>query len=164
MSIKDLRLRNENDLVQPKSTLLQPRTKREAGGTRGIEKSSTEGRKGRKGKKFLKKQQQPRRMNENGKMKKRIRGRKKSKNVKNKKTNTEKKSSRGRKQKQRIRKQKSRNGGKKIAKQDESFNFSSCVDVMKIFASRIKKAANIERQAKRIEAFKKIIDKKKTKV
>ena len=62
--------------------LLQPRIKREAGGTRGIEKSSTEGGKGRKGKKFLKKQQQPRRKNEDGKMKKRIRGRKKSKNVK----------------------------------------------------------------------------------
>ena len=35
---------------------------------------------------------------------------------------------------------------------------------MKKFASRIKKAANIERQVKRIEAFKKINEKKVLKV
>ena len=158
---------NENDLVHPKSTLLQPRTKREAGGTREIEKSSNEGRKERKGKKFLKKQQQPRRKKENGKRKERIRGRKKTKNKKNKKTKTEKKKTRGRKKKKnRMKKQnkKNRNGKMTNEKQDESVNFSSCVDVMKSFASRIKKAGNIDRRAKRIEAFKKINDQKKMKV
>ena len=46
----------------------------------------------------------------------------------------------------------------------ENTNFSSCVDVMKKFASRIKRAANIERQVKRIESFKKINEKKVLKV
>ena len=46
----------------------------------------------------------------------------------------------------------------------ENTNFSSCVDVMKKFASRIRKAANLERQAKRIESFKKINEKKVLKV
>ena len=34
----------------------------------------------------------------------------------------------------------------------ENTDFSSCVDLMKKFASRIKRAANIERQVKRIES------------
>ena len=46
----------------------------------------------------------------------------------------------------------------------ENTNFSSCVDVMKKFASRIKRAANIERQVRRIESFKKINEKKVLKV
>ena len=41
-------------------------------------------------------------------------------------------------------------------------NFSSCVGNMKNFASRINRAGNIKRQAKRIESFKTIIDQKET--
>ena len=46
----------------------------------------------------------------------------------------------------------------------ENTNFSSCVDVMKKFTSRIKRAANIERQVKRIESSQKINEKKDLKV
>ena len=48
--------------------------------------------------------------------------------------------------------------------EEENIDFSSCVDVMKKFASRIKKAANIERQVKRVESFQKINEKKVLKV
>ena len=51
----------------------------------------------------------------------------------------------------------------KALRQDE-INFSNCVDAMKSFASRIKRAGNLNRQAKRIESFKNTSDNKLLKV
>ena len=45
-----------------------------------------------------------------------------------------------------------------------SINYTECTMKMKEFASRIKKAGNLERQSKRITDFKKINDNKKAKV
>ena len=45
-----------------------------------------------------------------------------------------------------------------------SINYTECAMKMKEFASRIKKAGNLERQSKRITDFKKINDNKKGKV
>ena len=42
--------------------------------------------------------------------------------------------------------------------------YFNCVNAIKTFFSRIKKASNLERQAKRIKDFLKIIDKKLAKV
>ena len=64
-------------------------------------------------------------------------------------------------QKKKKKNEKSNQGTKKAERQP---NCSNCVEVNLKFVSRIKKAANLERQAKRIEAFKKIVEKKTSKV
>ena len=66
-------------------------------------------------------------------------------------------------QKNKKKGKKQKNKKVKHARQ-ETINFSSCVDIMKNFTSRIKKASNVERQAKRIETFKNITEKKILKV
>merc|ERR1711879_410116 len=67
-------LKNKDVLLHAKSTLIQPKTKRETGKTRRNKKLSNEGRKGRKGKRFTRKQAKPR-----AQEKKKVRNEKKQK-------------------------------------------------------------------------------------
>ena len=118
-------------------------------------KKGTRARKERKGKgtrKGNKKMKNNKKMQRRGK-----------KGSKKKGTRTKKKNAKPPKRKQ----SKSRNA-KKLQKlnrnQRQGINYTECAMQMKEFASRIKKAGNLERQAKRITDFKKINDNKKGKV
>ena len=80
-----------------------------------------------------------------------------------------KKGTRSKKKKSGTKKRKSKSGktvGKKekFRASNRNINYTECAMQMKEFASRIKKAGNLERQAKRITDFKKINDNKKGKV
>ena len=58
---------------------------------------------------------------------------------------------------------KSRGNRKRKGKHGPAYYFN-CVNDIKTFVSRIKKASNLDRQAKRIEAFRIIANKKMAKV
>ena len=76
--------------------------------------------------------------------------------------NTKSRQKKGRKTKKRKGK-KSRAGWKRNGKHGPAYYFNCVID-LKTFLSRIKKASNLERQAKRIEAFRILADKKMAKV
>ena len=102
------------------------------------------------------------------KTKRRIRNEKEKRKNRKRKSNkiTRKNMSKNKKQnKKRNKKKEKKQKNKKVKySRQETINFSSCVDIMKNFTSRIKKAFNVERQAKRIETFKTITEKKILKV
>ena len=96
-----------------------------------------------------------------------------SKSKKYKENRNNRKESKGRKKKSKKQGTKRRGKAKKGKKtksqkfnrnQRQLVNYTECAMQMKEFASRIKKAGNLERQAKRITDFKKINDNKKGKV
>ena len=103
---QDLRLRNENVLVEPKTTLIQPKTKREAVKTLGNKKSSNEARKGRIGKRFTREAEKPRAQEKN--------------RIRNKKTKIGKKKTRGSNKKNNA----ERNGKKSGKITDKCFDSS----------------------------------------
>ena len=97
------------------------------------------------------------------------RGNKKMKNKKRMqkrgKKKPKKKVTRSKKKKSGTKKRKSKLGKTEVFRtSNRNINYTECVMQMKEFASRIKKAGNLERQAKRIKNFQKINDDKKGKV